>query len=425
MAFLTAYRVLDLSDERGLIAGRMLADLGADVVQLEPVAGSTARQRAPMLNDDISLFFDAYAANKRGVAVDLVTEEGRQLVHRLADAADILIESARPGTMAALCLGYDQLKQTNPRLIYVSITAFGQSGPKALYQDADLIAWAAGGPLDPHRDEDRPPVRISLPQAFLQAGADAAAGALLAVHARHRTGRGQHVDVSAQASLGIATLGRVLADAVGDEQPDWEQPVRKRVDQSGSGSGTAPSQKKWPCRDGIIEFHIGVGAAAGGFTTTFMRWMVEEGAAPASVLDIDWRTVPQQMEEGTFSDDDMEQIRGYVAAFLAQRTKTEVLQAAMQRKLLCVPIYDTGDVATSDQLRARDFWVNVGEGAHRRRLPGAFAKVSVDGAFSITRPAPSPGQHTDEVIAEWAGTANTVDNHPSGARHSSLQEIRS
>jgi crotonobetainyl-CoA:carnitine CoA-transferase CaiB-like acyl-CoA transferase len=400
MGFLSGYRVLDLTDERGLIAGRMLADLGADVAQVEPPGGSTARSSPPLDPGGDSLFFDAFAANKRGVTADPDTEQGAELIRQLAAAADILIESAAPGLMAARGLDWADLRAVNPHLVYVSVTPFGRTGPKAHYAEADLIVWAAGGPLDPHRDGSRPPVRISVPQAYLHAGADAAAGALIALQARHQTGRGQHVDVSAQASLGIATLGQVLAYAVSHPQPGGEKQPGPRADQSGSGSATAPSQKKWPCRDGTIEFHIGIGPAAGAFTGAFVRWMVDEGAAPAELLEIDWRTVPSRIKDGSFTAEQMAKVRDAVAAFLATKTKREVLQAAMERKLLCVPVYDTADVASSEQLAARDYWVELGEGDRQRRLPGRYARVSA-GAFEFRRPAPRVGEHTAEVSAEW------------------------
>src|SRR6201996_4914734 len=400
MGFLSGYRVVDLTDERGMIAGRMLADLGADVVQVEPPGGSAARSCPPLDPAGGSLFFDAYAANKRGVTADPDTGEGRRFIRQLAAAADILLESADPGLMAARGLDWPDLAELSPRLVYVSVTPFGRTGPKAGYAESDLTVWAAGGPLDPHRDRSRPPVRITVPQVYLHAGADAAAGALFALQARHQTGRGQHVDVSAQASLSIATLGRVLAYAVSDSQPEWEPPAKRRVDESGSGSATAPSQKKWPCRDGIIEFHIGMGPVAGGFTGAFMRWMVEDGAAPAELLDVDWRTLPGRIKDGTFTAEEMDKVRDTVAAFLASKTKREVLQAAVERKLLCVPVYDTADVASSEQLTARDYWVELGDGDRRRRLPGRFAKVSSE-ALEFRRPAPLPGEHTAEVTAEW------------------------
>jgi crotonobetainyl-CoA:carnitine CoA-transferase CaiB-like acyl-CoA transferase len=403
MAFLDRYRVLDLTDERGLLAGRILSDLGADVVAAEPPGGSTARACGPFQEyggEKRSLLWDAYAAGKRSVTADLDTESGRALVRRLAASADFLIESAPPGRMAQAGLDWPQLRGENPRLIYVSITPFGRTGPKTDYAATDLICWAAGGPLDPHRDEVRGPVRISLPQAFLHASADAAAGALIAHHARLRTGRGQHVDVSAQASLGIATLGRVLAHAVGDERPEWDKPV-KRIDQSGSGSGTRPTLKKWACKDGLAELHLGVGPATGGFTNSLFGWLADEGEPVTEFASMDWRQMPALVKAGTFTDADMEDARQIIAAFLKRKTKAEILEAAVARKLLCVPIYDTADVAGSAQLQARGYWAEVGDGPRRTRLPGRLATTSVH-APAVSRPAPLPGEHGDEVIAEWS-----------------------
>jgi crotonobetainyl-CoA:carnitine CoA-transferase CaiB-like acyl-CoA transferase len=403
MAFLDCYRVLDLTDERGLLAGRILSDLGADVVAVEPPGGSTARACGPFQEaggEPRSLLWDAYAAGKRGVTADLDAESGQALIRRLAASADFLIESAPPGRMAQAGLDWPQLRGLNPRLIYVSITPFGRTGPKAGYAATDLICWAAGGPLDPHRDELHGPVRISLPQAYLHAAADAATGALIAHHARLRTGRGQHVDVSAQASLGIATLGRVLAHAVGDEHPEWDKP-RKRIDQSGSGTGTRPILKKWACKDGLAELHLGVGPATGGFTNALFGWLADEGEPVAGFASMDWRQMPALARAGTFTDTDMEHAREIIAAFLKRKTKAEILEAAIGRKLLCVPIYDTADVAGSAQLQARDYWADVGDGHRRRRLPGRLAKTSAH-APVVSRAAPMPGEHGPEVIAEWS-----------------------
>jgi crotonobetainyl-CoA:carnitine CoA-transferase CaiB-like acyl-CoA transferase len=404
--FLSGYRVLDLTDERGLIAGRMLADLGADVVQVEPPGGSTARHCAP-LDAGGSLYFDAYAANKRGVIADPDTADGQQLIRQLAAAADILIESTDPGVMAARGLDWPDLQQVNPRLIYVSVTAFGRTGPKAHYAASDLTVWAAGGPLNLNRDGTLPPVRISVPQTYLHAGADAAAGALFALQARHRIGRGQHVDVSAQATLGASTLARVLAYAVADTTPGPDQPTQ----QSSGGAAAQPFPTKWPCQDGTVECVVGLGPATGGFTNAFMRWMADEGATTPDLDGIDWRTLPSRIEDGTFTSEDLAKVGDTVAAFLAAKTKREVLRAAVDRKLLCVPIYDTTDIASSEQLAARDFWVEVGDGERRRRLPGPCAKVTTD-AFSIRRPAPLLGEHTAEVTAEWLSGPDTAPTSP-------------
>ncbi|HYY10610.1 MAG TPA: CoA transferase, partial [Kineosporiaceae bacterium] len=152
MAFLHGLRVLDLTDERGLLAGRMLADLGADVVQVEPPTGSSARRRVPHIRNDegtqradASYVWEAYAANKRGIVADLDSPEGQELIRRLAAVADVVVESDGAHVQAGRRLDADDLQAVNARLVYASITAFGRTGPKADLHPADLVLWAAGG----------------------------------------------------------------------------------------------------------------------------------------------------------------------------------------------------------------------------------------------------------------------------------------
>jgi crotonobetainyl-CoA:carnitine CoA-transferase CaiB-like acyl-CoA transferase len=418
--FLDGVRVLDLTDERGLLAGRVLADLGADVVQVEPVSGSSARRRAPRppsVKTD-SYVWQAYAANKRGIVADIDTDDGVELIRSLAAVADVLIESAGPGALAARGLDVDDLHAVNPALVYVSITAFGRTGPKAHLKAPDLVAWAAGGPLDEHREGDRPPLRISLPQAYLHAALDAAAGAQLALAARRRTGRGQLVDVAVQASLTTATLGRALTCAVGDvPRGDLTKghvlEAPRVVDQSGSGSNTDPALKKWACSDGLIEFHIGIGPASGSFTNDFIRWLADEGAPIDDFTDLDFRTVPSKIASGEFSDADSLRLRAVISDFFAARTKADVMEAAVKRKLLCVPICDIGDIVNSPQLAARDFFVTVGDGDAAVLLPGPFAHTSAVNAMGIRRPAPRLGEHQQEVVDEWLAAPREATADPS------------
>jgi crotonobetainyl-CoA:carnitine CoA-transferase CaiB-like acyl-CoA transferase len=407
VSFLAGVRVLDLTDERGLLAGRILADLGADVVQVEPPSGNAARRRLPRppsSGADTSYVWEAYAANKRGITADLESPEGQRVLRELAAAADVLIENDGPAVQQPRGLDAEDVLRINPRLVYVSITAFGRTGPKAGYAASDLTLWAAGGPLDEHRDGDRPPLRISIPQAWLHAAADAAAGAQLALFARHTSGRGQLVDVSVQASLGAATLARVLAYAVGDHPRDpagSHTLTAARVDQTGSGTATDPASKKWTCSDGLVEFHIGVGPATGGFTTNFLRWMAAEGTPLGRFADLDFRTLPHAIEAGTFTDADTIELRRLISEFLALRTKDEILAAAVTYKLMCVPIFSTTDVRESKQLADRAFFVEVGDGDRRRTVPGPFARITGAAGPTVRRPAPLLGEHTDEVAAGW------------------------
>lgn len=403
--WLSAYRVLDLTDERGLLAGQMLGKLGADVIQIEPPCGSSARRVAPFDERGGSFYWSAYAAGKRGVTLDLERAEGRELLLCLAATADFLIESAPPGRLAELGVGYEEIAARNPRLIHVSITPFGSDGPKRHYADAELILWAAGGPLLPSRDREGPPLRVSVPQAYLHGAADAAAGALIAHLARHKTGKGQHVDISVQQSVTQATLGSHLSAAVGHDnftfQPQAKPPAGKAaLDLSGSGARTRRS--KWIVRDGLVELHLGMGPASGGRTNNFFAWMQAEGALPEAFADWNWITLPDRISSGEISDEDLERVRGAVAAFLAHRSKTELQAEAMRRELALAPVNDVGDLLSSEQFNARNFFVTVDEGGATRTLPGQFA-FGPEGMFAEARPAPLLGQHNDEVYNELLG----------------------
>ena len=193
---LSPYRVLDLTTNASAICGAMLADLGADVIAVEPPAGSPLRQEGPFRHDEAdvehSLTWWAYSRNKRGVSLDLESEAGRAALLDLVDSADFLIESFAPGYLDALGLGYKDLSARNPRLIVISVTPFGQQGPKASWPASDLTVWAASGALNITGDDDRPPVRVTVPQAFLHAGAEAAVAGLVALAARDRRGDPPH-----------------------------------------------------------------------------------------------------------------------------------------------------------------------------------------------------------------------------------------
>jgi crotonobetainyl-CoA:carnitine CoA-transferase CaiB-like acyl-CoA transferase len=415
---LSGYRVLDLTDERGLFAGRLLADLGADVVQVEPPTGSSARLAAPR-SATTSYTWDTFAANKRGIVADLDTDEGRHLLRRLALRADFFVESAGPGVLVALGLGWADLREMNPRLVYGTLTAFGHDGPKAGYAESDLVLWAAGGPLQPNRDGERPPLRMSVEHAYLNAAADLAGGMLIAHHHRVRIGRGQLVDVSVQAALGVNTLARVLADSVRDPNPEWAALVSPsaRTDQSGSGTGTSSRLKKWTCQDGLVEFHLAMGAAVGGFTNNFFRWMHDEGACPERVAAWDWRALPALVEAGEFDDNDMHVARALTAAFLEGKSKAEILDAAIRYRLLCIGINDTADLAASEQLEARGYFATVGDGDRARTMPARWAAGSVP-LVELRRPAPLLGEHTAEVVGEWLGDDRAlVDSGSYGGRH--------
>ncbi len=175
LAPLKGLRALDLTDDKGFLCGRMLADLGVDVIKVEPPGGDPSRMIGPFYRDiaepEKSLYWFAYNANKRGITLKLDREEGKEVFKKLAERTDFVIESFPPGYLAKLGLDYASLTAINPRLILTSISAFGQSGPYADYKAPDLVGMAMSVLMYLCGDPDLPPVRISFPQAYLIAGA--------------------------------------------------------------------------------------------------------------------------------------------------------------------------------------------------------------------------------------------------------------
>ncbi len=214
---LDPYRALDLTDEKGSLCGKILGDLGADVIKIEPPGGDLSRNKGPFYKDiphpEKSLFWLALNTSKRGITLNIDTSDGKDVFRRLVKSADFVIESFPPGDMEARGLGYKALCQVNPQVIMISISPFGQTGPHKDYKASDIVIMARGGLMYIYGDSDRAPVRISFPQAYLHAGAEAAVGAMMALYARRTTGRGQHVDVSAQ---------RSVASAMYNTRPFWD-----------------------------------------------------------------------------------------------------------------------------------------------------------------------------------------------------------
>jgi len=391
---LSPYRVLDLSTERGLLCGQILADLGADVIKIEPPGGSPARRLGPFYKDqphpDHSLYWWAYNRNKRSITLNLETGEGQAMLRRLSGGAHFFIESDNPGTLAKYGLGYTDLAPANPALVYVSITPFGQDGPKAGYADSDLIILAAGGPLVLTGDDDRPPVRVSVPQGYLHAGAQAAAAALIAHHERQRSGRGQHVDVSAQQAVAQATQSAILAAPLGEAE----------MQRMAGGVKIGPLNIRliWPAKDGYVSIAYLFGSAIGPFTRRLMQWAYEEGFCDETTRDKDWIGFG-----GLFAGDpqavaEYERLKLVVENFTLSKTKAELLRGALERVLLIAPITTVAEVVHSEQLATRGYWQTLEHPELGRafRYPGPFAKFSAT-PLSFRRRPPTVGEHNREI----------------------------
>ena len=397
MPLLSPYRVLDLTTERGLLCGQLLGDLGADVIKVEPPGGSPARQLGPFLNDephpDRSLYWWAYNRNKRSITLDIDRPEGRDLLKRLVPSAHFVIESFNPGEMAARGLGYDELAALNPAIVYTSISAFGQDGPKATYADSDLIIMAAGGPLILTGDDDRPPVRLSVPQAYLHASADAAVGALVAHHESVLSGRGQYVDVAAEESVAMATQSYVLAASLGS--------VEARRMSGGVKFGPLDIPLVWPAKDGYIALTFLFGSALGVFTRKLMEYLCERGFCDEATRDKDWIAFGEQLFSGAEPVSEFERVVEIVRTFTRSHTKAELLQFAVEKGFLMTPITTIEEVVKSPQLESRGYWQSIEHPELGRKFlyPGPFAKFSGTPLQYRRRP-PMVGEHNREIYAE-------------------------
>ncbi len=401
------YRILDLTDERGLIAGMILADLGADVIAVEPPGGNRARRHEPFAGDpsDIegSLIWQAWARNKRSVVLDLETQEGREQFRRLAASADALIESDDVGAMAARGLGYDDLAALNPGLVYAAITPFGSSGPKASWAATDLTVAASAGPMAQSGDSDRAPLRVHLPQTGLHAGAEAAAAVQIALWERRRSGRGQFIDISAQAAHAQATQAGILAAPL--KSGSFLRSAK------GAKLGPLEIQLFWPCKDGYVAITYLFGAAIGPFTARLMQWVYEEGHCDEATRDKDWLNYTVLLLSGQEPISEYFRLLQVVESLTMTKTKAELFEQALERRLLIVPVSTMADLDGNEHLAARDYWRDVERGGKRLRFPGPFARLS-GSPIEYRRPAPLLGEHTEEVLAE-----TRIEKRPAPSLH--------
>jgi crotonobetainyl-CoA:carnitine CoA-transferase CaiB-like acyl-CoA transferase len=394
-------RVLDLTDEKGFLCGRVLGDFGADVIKIEPPGGDPSRMIGPFYHDipdpEKSLYWFAYNANKRGITLNIKATEGQAIFKRLVESADFLIESFPPGTMAGLGLDHENLRRINPGIVMTSITSFGQSGPWKDYKGSDIALWALSSYMYVTGDEDRPPVCPSFPQAFLHAGLEAAAASLIALHHRQLTGEGQWVDVSAQDALAVVNL---------QNQQYWNlarfNPKRAGPAQIVSGVRWARQQRVWKCRDGFVVFIVSSGHIGAQANRALTEWMDGEGMAPKFMKNIDWETFNPQGQELT--DEQHGEMLTAIGDFFRRHTKAELYEGSVQKRIVLYPCNTTEDLMNDTQLKARGFWAEIPHAELGRSLVYprpcvAFSEASCD----IRRRAPLIGEHNEEVYAGELG----------------------
>jgi len=391
---LEGYRALDLTDERGFLCGKILSELGVDVIKIERPGGDPGRSIGPFWHDDPdpekSLYWFAYNSSKRGITLALETDRGKGVFRELVNTADFIIESFDPGEMERLGFGYDELCRIRKDIILISITPFGRNGPYSCFQASDLVLMGMSGQLFMTGDPDRRPVNIMMPQACLHAGADAAAGAMIAHHHRRRTGEGQHVDISMQQSAAW-----FLAQTI----PHWEMDnlILGRVGTFRTSSRGTLQRQVWPCRDGFIFFFM-IGGQQGVKTCRrLVQWMTDEGMGNEFLQQYEW----ERFDMANATQELIDRLSQPIAEFFKTRTKKEALDAAISRNISICPLMSMRDLLDDPNLAAREFWVLVNHPELNASIPypRRFARSS-ENLIEISRRAPLIGEHNDEVYGE-------------------------
>ena len=400
---LDGVRVLDLSTEMGQYAGRLLADLGADTIKVEPPGGDAARGVGPFAGDvagpETSLSWRYFNANKRSVTCNLDLPAGGRLLRALARGADVLLESYGPGYMESRGVGYDALRALRPDLVYVSISGFGREGPHAGWQVTDLVGQAASGVLTLAGDPAGAPQMLGGNQACITASLSAAQGALLAILHKERMGEGQLVEVSMQEALSIAQETAM-------QQWDFQRTSRERLGES----MRLPGIGTYATRDGYV--YSMVGAPAGASWSELIDWLVEEeeageltGEHEAAFRGLNALTVVQALGDPA----KMAALQALfptaqaaLSRFFAGRTSREVYEQGQRRRLLIGMVSTPKDLLENPQLQAREWRLPVEGGAEPPELPGPPYRLSATPA-RLRRAAPSVGQHNLEVWLDEVG----------------------
>ncbi len=400
---LSGFRMLDLADDKGALCGKIFADMGADVIKVEPRDGCPTRRIPPFLDDrpdpDRSLYAIAYHAGKRSVTLDLALADGRALLEDLVRKSDFLVESFPVGYLDSAGLGYARLSALNPRIVHTSIAPFGDRGPGSNYKAADIVTWAAGGPMFLMGDEGRPPLEMSLPQAGLHAGAEAAVASLLAHYPREIEGVGQHVVIDMQACV-VWTLMNEQA------MPILHGDYIRRTGVHYTATGTR-RKLVYSCKDGYISTVLAGGSGVGATSMKgLVEWMAARGFAAQWMIEKDWRTwVPGILMKATERDnEEIADLEERVQRFFDTMTKREIYAEAIARRILLAPVATAADIADDEQLKARNYFVRVDHDTLGRTLtlPGAFAKFSAT-PVGPARRAPRLGEHNEEVYGELLG----------------------
>jgi benzylsuccinate CoA-transferase BbsE subunit len=387
MAALSDLRVLDLSDLKGALCAKLLGDMGADVIKIEPPGGDAMRTIGPFLDGtphrDRSLLFWFYNTSKRGIILDVHQPAGQEIFRQLAARVDVIVESFAPGTLASLGLGYEDLKRLNPKLVLTSISPFGQTGPYRDYHSSDTVAEALGGMIYTNGAPDEPPLCALGLQAYHSASFFAAIGTMSALWTRDTLGEGQWVDVSIQ---------EAAAAAVEHVAPFYHQ---------GLGVQTRQGSLHWSryfrvarCRDGYVV-HCTLGD-----WTSLVEWVKGDGKAQ-DLGEPRW-------EDQVYRREHAEHLFDVLDEWATEYSVAELMEGAQLRRIPYAMVRPLEALAEDPQLNARGFFSTVEHPELGRafRYPGGPFFFTA-APWRISRRPPLLGEHNQEVYRQELGMSES------------------
>lgn len=381
-------RILELGElYAGPYCAKLLADLGAEVVKVEPPRGDEARRRGPFPGDvphpERSGLFLYLNTNKRGITLDVATASGRAIALRLARWADVLVENLGPPRLRALGLEPERWLEANPRLVVTSLSPFGQDGPYRDYQASDAVsfhvsgyAYHLAGPVDD--PNSKPPLKAAGRQAEFVAAVHGALATLAGVMARDASGQGQRVDVSAQEALLHTSFGDV-ANVVYDGKPQ----TRRREDNPATGVVAV-----LPTRDG----HVAISPRQDHL---WARWLEVMGNPT-------WAGDPR-FATRELRQQNWQHLEPLLAEWTRQHGTDEIFRAAQAARVPAFPVNTMEGIFGWPQLAARAFFQPVGHPAAGSFLYPTAPYAFTAGGWSLRRPAPLLGEHNEEVLCAWLG----------------------
>ncbi|MBM2824621.1 MAG: putative acyl-CoA transferase/carnitine dehydratase [Dehalococcoidales bacterium] len=392
---LAPYRVLDLVGEIGDFCPKVLAALGADVIKIEPPGGHPTRRIGPFYHDEPdlekSLHWFHYNLNKRSITLNIECATGQDFFKRLVKTADFLVESFRPGYLDKLGLGYSQLRALNPRLIHISITPFGSTGPYSQFKGSNLVASAMSGFLLLCGDPDRPPVQVTVPVSYVETGLQAVAAGMVAFWYQQRTGEGQHVDVSAQ---------EVLTDQILPYSLVWKNmvalPYRDKAGAHVPGRTVGPAIMK--CKD---EKYVVCFSTIDRGRQPLREWLASEGMA-GNLLDKEWDPVILQGAQPT--EGQKNHLDKLFQAFASKYTSDELMWEAQKRDIQVAKVFSVRDVVENPHSKHSGYFVRVEHPELGQSILYPGSPIKSDGiSWSYERRAPFIGEHNEEIYGKELG----------------------